>query len=319
MATLEAEAMKLWILLALLLQTATGSPSPRYATAPYTGNLITLQYRELSYRLSRFVEPDPARQFMSGYVYSGSSPVTHSDPSGAMMGGEIVEMEMAIRDLATPDLESDPEDAQITHEEVSHVPPPAPVATLSRQTESTLSAQALTMRNMAQLRYAILRYRQAVPIQEQAAAALKAAKDRVKRLESAYNSKRTTKHYWINQVLLKSANLSYESRDSVLRQYIQEYGITPEGEHTLRGILKAPETFIPPTAPVYVVESPVSIPQPTVSHLQRYQPPTEELGALDLSGFARQQRSLQRSHPYARTYAPSASQGLPPQMDGPYE
>ncbi|WP_419620121.1 hypothetical protein, partial [Thiolapillus sp.] len=64
-----------------------------------------------------------------------------------------------------------------------------------------------------------------------------------------------------------------------------------------------------------VVESPVSIPQPTVSHLQRYQPPTEELGALDLSGFARQQRS----HPYARTYAPSASQGLPPQMDGPYE
>lgn len=317
MATLEAEAMKLWILLALLLQTATGSPSPRYATAPYTGNLITLQYRELSYRLSRFVEPDPARQFMSGYVYSGSSPVTHSDPSGAMMGGETVEM--AIRDLATPDLESDPEDAQITHEEVSHVPPPAPVATLSRQTESTLSAQALTMRNMAQLRYAILRYRQAVPIQEQAAAALKAAKDRVKRLESAYNSKRTTKHYWINQVLLKSANLSYESRDSVLRQYIQEYGITPEGEHTLRGILKTPETFIPPTAPVYVVESPVSIPQPTVSHLQRYQPPTEELGALDLSGFARQQRSLQRSHPYARTYAPSASQGLPPQMDGPYE
>lgn len=317
MATLEAEAMKLWILLALLLQTATGSPSPRYATAPYTGNLITLQYRELSYRLSRFVEPDPARQFMSGYVYSGSSPVTHSDPSGAMMGGETVEM--AIRDLATPDLESDPEDAQITHEEVSHVPPPAPVATLSRQTESTLSAQALTMRNMAQLRYAILRYRQAVPIQEQAAAALKAAKDRVKRLESAYNSKRTTKHYWINQVLLKSANLSYESRDSVLRQYIQEYGITPEGEHTLRGILKTPETFIPPTAPVYVVESPVSIPQPTVSHLQRYQPPTEELGALDLSGFARQQRSLQRSHPYARTYAPSASLGLPPQMDGPYE
>ncbi|WP_419642447.1 hypothetical protein, partial [Thiolapillus sp.] len=68
-----------------------------------------------------------------------------------------------------------------------------------------------------------------------------------------------------------------------------------------------------------VVESPVSIPQPTVSHLQRYQPPTEELGALDLSGFARQQRSLQRSHPYARTYAPSASLGLPPQMDGPYE
>ena len=317
MATLEAEAMKLWILLALLLQTATGSPSPRYATAPYTGNLITLQYRELSYRLSRFVEPDPARQFMSGYVYSGSSPVTHSDPSGAMMGGETVEM--AIRDLATPDLESDPEDAQITHEEVSHVPPPAPVATLSRQTESTLSAQALTMRNMAQLRYAILRYRQAVPTQEQAAAALKAAKDRVKRLESAYNSKRTTKHYWINQVLLKSANLSYESRDSVLRQYIQEYGITPEGEHTLRGILKTPETLIPPTAPVYVVESPVSIPQPTVSHLQRYQPPTEELGALDLSGFARQQRSLQRSHPYARTYAPSASLGLPPQMDGPYE
>uniref|UniRef100_UPI003AF9E44E hypothetical protein n=3 Tax=Thiolapillus sp. TaxID=2017437 RepID=UPI003AF9E44E len=269
------------------------------------------------YRLSRFVEPDPARQFMSGYVYSGSSPVTHSDPSGAMMGGETVEM--AIRDLATPDLESDPEDAQITHEEVSHVPPPAPVARLSRQTESMLSAQALTMRNMDKLRYAIWRYRQAVPIQEQASVALKAAKDRVKRLESAYNSKRTTKHYWINQVLLKSANLSYESRDSVLRQYIQEYGITPEGEHTLRGILKTPETFIPPTAPVYVVESPVSIPQPTVSHLQRYQPPTEELGALDLSGFARQQRSLQRSHPYARTYAPSASLGLPPQMDGPYE
>ncbi len=85
MATLEAETMKLWILLALLLQAGAGSPSPQYATAPYTGNLITLQYRELSYRLSRFVEPDPARQFMSGYVYSASTPVTLADPSGAML------------------------------------------------------------------------------------------------------------------------------------------------------------------------------------------------------------------------------------------
>ncbi|WP_419591647.1 hypothetical protein [Thiolapillus sp.] len=317
MATLEAETMKLWILLALLLQAVPGSPSPQYATAPYSGDLITLQYRELSYRLSRFVEPDPARQFMSGYIYSGSSPVTHSDPTGAMMGGETVEM--AIRDLSTPDLESDTEDVQIIHEEVSHVPPPSPVATLSRQTESMLSEEALAIRNTAKLRYSIWRYRQAVPIQEKAAAALKAARDRVKLLESVYNSKRTTKHYWINQVMLRASSLSYESRDYVIRRHIQDYGLSPEGEYTLRGILKTPKTFIPPTMPVYVVEQPVSIPQPTYSHIQRYQLPTEEFGAIDLSGFARQQRSLQRAHPYARTYAPSASQGLPPQTEGPYE
>ncbi len=314
---MEAEAMKLWILLALLLQAVPGSPSPQYATAPYSGDLITLQYRELSYRLSRFVEPDPARQFMSGYIYSGSSPVTHSDPTGAMMGGETVEM--AIRDLSTPDLESDTEDVQIIHEEVSHVPPPSPVATLSRQTESMLSEEALAIRNTAKLRYSIWRYRQAVPIQEKAAAALKAARDRVKLLESVYNSKRTTKHYWINQVMLRASSLSYESRDYVIRRHIQDYGLSPEGEYTLRGILKTPKTFIPPTMPVYVVEQPVSIPQPTYSHIQRYQLPTEEFGAIDLSGFARQQRSLQRAHPYARTYAPSASQGLPPQTEGPYE
>ncbi len=317
MATLEAETMKLWILLALLLQAVPGSPSPQYATAPYSGDLITLQYRELSYRLSRFVEPDPARQFMSGYIYSGSSPVTHSDPTGAMMGGETVEM--ALRDLSTPDLESDTEDVQIIHEEVSHVPPPSPVATLSRQTESMLSEEALAIRNTAKLRYSIWRYRQAVPIQEKAAAALKAARDRVKLLESVYNSKRTTKHYWINQVMLRASSLSYESRDYVIRRHIQDYGLSPEGEYTLRGILKTPKTFIPPTMPVYVVEQPVSIPQPTYSHIQRYQLPTEEFGAIDLSGFARQQRSLQRAHPYARTYAPSASQGLPPQTEGPYE
>ncbi len=309
--------MKLWILLALLLQAVPGSPSPQYATAPYSGDLITLQYRELSYRLSRFIEPDPARQFMSGYIYSGSSPVTHSDPTGAMMGGETVEM--AIRDLSTPDLESDTEDVQIIHEEVSHVPPPSPVATLSRQTESMLSEEALAIRNTAKLRYSIWRYRQAVPIQEKAAAALKAARDRVKLLESVYNSKRTTKHYWINQVMLRASSLSYESRDYVIRRHIQDYGLSPEGEYTLRGILKTPKTFIPPTMPVYVVEQPVSIPQPTYSHIQRYQLPTEEFGAIDLSGFARQQRSLQRAHPYARTYAPSASQGLPPQTEGPYE
>ncbi|WP_419639395.1 hypothetical protein, partial [Thiolapillus sp.] len=300
MATLEAETMKLWILLALLLQAVPGSPSPQYATAPYSGDLITLQYRELSYRLSRFVEPDPARQFMSGYIYSGSSPVTHSDPTGAMMGGETVEM--ALRDLSTPDLESDTEDVQIIHEEVSHVPPPSPVATLSRQTESMLSEEALAIRNTAKLRYSIWRYRQAVPIQEKAAAALKAARDRVKLLESVYNSKRTTKHYWINQVMLRASSLSYESRDYVIRRHIQDYGLSPEGEYTLRGILKTPKTFIPPTMPVYVVEQPVSIPQPTYSHIQRYQLPTEEFGAIDLSGFARQQRSLQRAHPYARTY-----------------
>ncbi|WP_419637198.1 hypothetical protein [Thiolapillus sp.] len=309
--------MKLWILLALLLQAVPGSPSPQYATAPYSGDLITLQYRELSYRLSRFIEPDPARQFMSGYIYSGSSPITHSDPTGAMMGGETVEM--AIRDLSTPDLESDTEDVQIIHEEVSHVPPPSPVATLSRQTESMLSEEALAIRNTAKLRYSIWRYRQAVPIQEKAAAALKAARDRVKLLESVYNSKRTTKHYWINQVMLRASSLSYESRDYVIRRHIQDYGLSPEGEYTLRGILKTPKTFIPPTMPVYVVEQPVSIPQPTYSHIQRYQLPTEEFGAIDLSGFARQQRSLQRAHPYARTYAPSASQGLPPQTEGPYE
>uniref|UniRef100_UPI003AF6F82E hypothetical protein n=1 Tax=Thiolapillus sp. TaxID=2017437 RepID=UPI003AF6F82E len=244
-------------------------------------------------------------------------PVTHSDPTGAMMGGETVEM--AIRDLSTPDLESDTEDVQIIHEEVSHVPPPSPVATLSRQTESMLSEEALAIRNTAKLRYSIWRYRQAVPIQEKAAAALKAARDRVKLLESVYNSKRTTKHYWINQVMLRASSLSYESRDYVIRRHIQDYGLSPEGEYTLRGILKTPKTFIPPTMPVYVVEQPVSIPQPTYSHIQRYQLPTEELGAMDLSGYARQQRSLQRAHPYARTHAPSASQGLPPQLDGPYE
>ncbi len=317
MATLEAEAMKLWILLVLMLQTVPGRPSPQYATAPYTGDLITLQYRELSYRLSRYVEPDPARQFMSGYIYSGSSPVTHSDPTGAMMGGETVEM--AIRDLSTPDLESDTEDVQITHEEVSRVPPPSPVSTLSKQTESMLSEEALAMRNMSKLRHAIWRYRQAIPIQEQAAAALKAARDKVKLLESVYNSKRTTKHYWLNQVMLKASTLPTESRDSIIRQYRKDYGLTPEGEYTLRSILKTPKTFIPTTVPVYVVEQPVSIPQPTYSHIQRYQLPTEELGAMDLSGYARQQRSLQRAHPYARTHAPSASQGLPPRMDGPYE
>ena len=309
--------MKLWILLALLLQAGSGSTSPRYATAPYTGGLITLQYRELSYRLSRFVEPDPAQQFMSGYVYSGSSPVTHADPTGAMMGGETVEM--AIRDLSTPDLESDlesdTEEIPVTREEVRHVSPPSPVSTLSRQTESMLSAEALTVRNMAKLRFAIWRYREAVPIQEQASEDLKAARDRVKLLESVYNSKRTTKHYWIQQLRLKAGDLSQETRDLVIRRYIQDYGITPESEHVLRGILKTPVTVVPPTAPVYVVGVPVSVPQPAYSHVQRYPLPTETAGALDLSGFARQQRSLQRAHPYARTQAPSASQGLPPQME----
>ena len=99
MATLEAESMKLWILLALMLQAGSGSPSPQYATAPYSGELITLQYRELSYRLSRFIEPDPAKQFMSGYAYSANTPVTLADPSGAMLPELEGSIERALDDL----------------------------------------------------------------------------------------------------------------------------------------------------------------------------------------------------------------------------
>ncbi len=52
---MEKEVMKLWLLLALLLQPIAGKPSPQYVASPYNGSLITLQYRELSYTLSRFL------------------------------------------------------------------------------------------------------------------------------------------------------------------------------------------------------------------------------------------------------------------------
>ncbi|WP_419621601.1 RHS repeat-associated core domain-containing protein [Thiolapillus sp.] len=73
------------ILTALVLMPGVGMSDPRYAGGDYLGGLIHLGVRDLNPRLSRFTTPDPANQFMSGYQYGAAAPVTHADPSGAMM------------------------------------------------------------------------------------------------------------------------------------------------------------------------------------------------------------------------------------------
>ncbi|WP_419605659.1 RHS repeat domain-containing protein [Thiolapillus sp.] len=69
----------------LLSLPIAGPCEPHYAEGGYRGGLIQLGARYLNPRLSRFTTPDPARQFMSGYQYSASTPVTLADPSGAML------------------------------------------------------------------------------------------------------------------------------------------------------------------------------------------------------------------------------------------
>ena len=81
--------MKVTLLTLLLLcasyPTWCTPSAPRYAQGPYTSDLIILGYRELNFRLSRFIEPDPEREFQSGYTYGAGMPVTYADPNGAWL------------------------------------------------------------------------------------------------------------------------------------------------------------------------------------------------------------------------------------------
>ncbi|WP_419591869.1 RHS repeat-associated core domain-containing protein, partial [Thiolapillus sp.] len=88
MATLEKIVAKLLISVLLCMATAVNADS-RYANGSYVGDLITLGVRDLSPRLSRFLETDPARQLFSAYSYAAGTPVTVADPTGAVLGSEL--------------------------------------------------------------------------------------------------------------------------------------------------------------------------------------------------------------------------------------
>lgn len=74
-----------WLILICLCTANLTHADPRYASGDYVGNLITLGVRDLSPRLSRFLETDPEHQFSSDYSYAGGTPVTAADPTGAVI------------------------------------------------------------------------------------------------------------------------------------------------------------------------------------------------------------------------------------------
>ena len=74
-----------WLILLCLCTTNLSYADSRYANGSYVGNIITLGVRDLSPRLSRFLETDPEHQFSSDYSYTGGTPVTAADPTGAVV------------------------------------------------------------------------------------------------------------------------------------------------------------------------------------------------------------------------------------------
>ncbi len=80
-----ASMKKILVTLLLLSAVATTWGQPRYAQHAYTGELVLLDQRELNPHISRFLEPDPEREFQSGYPYGAGMPVTYADPSGAWL------------------------------------------------------------------------------------------------------------------------------------------------------------------------------------------------------------------------------------------
>ena len=74
-----------WLLFLCLCTTTLSYADSRYANGSYIGNIITLGVRDLSPRLSRFLETDPEHQFSSDYSYAGCTPVTVADPTGAVV------------------------------------------------------------------------------------------------------------------------------------------------------------------------------------------------------------------------------------------
>ena len=74
-----------WLLFLCLCTTTLSYADSRYANGSYVGNIITLGVRDLSPRLSRFLETDPEHQFSSDYSYAGGTPVTVADPTGAVV------------------------------------------------------------------------------------------------------------------------------------------------------------------------------------------------------------------------------------------
>ncbi|WP_419591866.1 RHS repeat-associated core domain-containing protein, partial [Thiolapillus sp.] len=88
MAAMAKIVTKLLIPSILCMAAAVHADS-RYANGSYVGDLITLGVRDLSPRLSRFLETDPARQLFSAYSYAAGTPVTVADPTGAVLGSEL--------------------------------------------------------------------------------------------------------------------------------------------------------------------------------------------------------------------------------------
>ncbi len=83
--------IKLLIIITLTLCAAvTCNANPCYAGGDYAGDLVTLGVRDLSPKLSRFLEADPEHQFSSDYSYAASTPVTVADPTGAVVGAELI-------------------------------------------------------------------------------------------------------------------------------------------------------------------------------------------------------------------------------------
>ncbi len=74
-----------WLLFLCLCTTTLSYADSRYANGSYVGDIITLGVRDLSPRLSRFLETDPEHQFSSDYSYAGGTPVTVADPTGAVV------------------------------------------------------------------------------------------------------------------------------------------------------------------------------------------------------------------------------------------
>ncbi len=93
MATM-AEIVTRLLISGTLYMAASANADPHYAGSSYAGDLITLGVRDLSPRLSRFLETDPERQLFSAYSYAAGTPVTVADPTGAVLGSELVAIRM---------------------------------------------------------------------------------------------------------------------------------------------------------------------------------------------------------------------------------
>ena len=283
-----------------------------YAKGDYNGDLIHLGVRDLNPRHSRFTTPDPRRQFMSGYIYSASSPVTYSDPTGAMMGGEAVEAVVSSLDSTDPVTTT-----TVAKESVTPVAPPR-VPPMSSKRESMMSDNERAKRNIAKLRDAVFRYQAVVPLLNKATEDLRAARMAVRRLETSYNSKRTSFYYWEQKLKRLSFEVPRKAREQVVRQATQEYGIAPEAEYQLRNAMKTP---LIPTSPTHSMEMPQEflrsperpipeIPkQPQENPVQQYtlRPETPATG-LDLSTHAHTQPSSSRA----------SEESLPPMPEGYY-